>query len=43
VGPETWHDPLPSRPVIVTTLDAPERTLEELTAYYGDQYAKNLY
>lgn len=41
--PETWHDPVPSRPVIATTLDAPEQTLEELTAYYGDQYANNLY
>jgi uncharacterized protein len=41
--PETWHDPVPSRPVIAKTLDAPEQTLEELTAYYGDQYANNLY
>jgi PPOX class probable FMN-dependent enzyme len=41
--PETWHDPVPSRPMIATTLDAPEQTLEELTAYYGDQYANNLY
>jgi uncharacterized protein len=41
--PETWLDPVPSRPVIAKTLDAPEQTLEELTAYYGDQYANNLY
>jgi PPOX class probable FMN-dependent enzyme len=41
--PETWLDPVPSRPVIAKTLDAPDRTLEELTAHYGDQYANNLY
>ena len=41
--PETWLDPVPSRPVIAKTLDAREQTLEELTAYYGDQYAKQLY
>jgi uncharacterized protein len=42
--PETWLDPMPSRPVIAKTLDAREQTLEELTAYYGgDQYAKHLY
>jgi uncharacterized protein len=41
--PETWLDPVPSRPVITKTLDAPEQTLEELNAYYGDQYANNLY
>jgi uncharacterized protein len=41
--PETWLDPVPSRPVIAKTLDAREQTLEELTAYYGDQYAKHLY
>ena len=41
--PETWLDQVPSRPVITKTLDAPEQTLEELNAYYGDQYANNLY
>jgi len=41
--PETWLDPVPSRPVIAKMLDARERTLEELTAHYGDQYAKQLY
>jgi uncharacterized protein len=41
--PETWYDPVPSRPVIAKTLDAPDQTLEELTAYYGDQYANKLY
>ena len=41
--PETWLHPVPSRPVIAKTLDAQDRTLEELTAYYGDQYANKLY
>ena len=41
--PETWLDPLPSRPVIAKMLDARGQTLEELTAHYGDQYAKQLY
>jgi uncharacterized protein len=41
--PETWCDPVPSRPVIAKSLDAPEQTLEELTVYYGEQYANNLY
>src|SRR5215207_2658142 len=37
--PETWLDPVPSRPVIAKALDGQDQTLEELTAYYGDQYA----
>lgn len=41
--PETWNDPVPSRPVIAKTLDAPELTLEELTAHYGEQYRERLY
>jgi PPOX class probable FMN-dependent enzyme len=41
--PETWLDPVPSRPVIAKALDVQDQTLEELTAYYGDQYATNLY
>ena len=41
--PETWHDPLPARPVIAKTLDAPDQTLEELTVYYGEQYREKLY
>ena len=41
--PETWLDPVPSRPVIAKMLDAREQTIEELTAHYGDQYAKHLY
>lgn len=41
--PETWEDPLPPRAVIAHTLDAPEETVQELTAYYGKQYRENLY
>jgi uncharacterized protein len=41
--PETWLDPMPSRPVIVKTLERPDEPLEELTTYYGDQYTKHLY
>ena len=41
--PETWNDPVPPRPVIAKTLDAPNETLEELTAYYGEQYREKLY
>jgi PPOX class probable FMN-dependent enzyme len=41
--PETWQDPLPSRPVIAKTFERPEASLEELTAYYGPSYAEKLY
>lgn len=41
--PETWTDPVPARPVIAQTLDAPEMALEDLTAYYGKQYEEKLY
>jgi uncharacterized protein len=41
--PETWLDTVPSRPVIVKTLERPDEPLEELTTYYGDKYAKHLY
>lgn len=41
--PETWRDPLPPRPVIAKTLEAPEESLAALTAYYGPQYAERLY
>ncbi|MFL6159481.1 MAG: pyridoxamine 5'-phosphate oxidase family protein, partial [Marmoricola sp.] len=43
--PETW-DPegtVPRRAVIAQQLDARELTLEELDAYYGEQYDKGLY
>jgi uncharacterized protein len=41
--PETWHDRVPSRPVLVQTLERPGASLEELTAYYGPAYAEKLY
>ena len=41
--PETWQDPVPSRPVIAKTLERSDRTLEELTAYYGVEYVNRLY
>ena len=41
--PESWDDPVPPRPVIARTLDAPEESLEALTAYYGPAYAAKLY
>lgn len=39
----TWDDPVPPRAVIARTLEAPEKSLEELTAYYGPAYAEKLY
>jgi hypothetical protein len=41
--PETWADPVPPRPVIARTLEAPEESLEALAAYYGPAYAAKLY
>jgi uncharacterized protein len=41
--PETWNDPVPSRPVIAHELDAKDQTVEQLTEYYGEQYAAKLY
>jgi len=41
--PDTWQDPGPSRPVIAKTLERSDQTLEELTTYYGDEYANRLY
>ena len=41
--PDSWHDPVPSRPVIAKTLDAPEESLAALTAYYREQYREKLY
>jgi uncharacterized protein len=35
--------PVPARPVIVQTLERPEDSLEQLTAYYGPTYAEKLY
>jgi PPOX class probable FMN-dependent enzyme len=41
--PETWTDPVPARPVIAKEFERPESSLEELTAYYGPEYADKLY
>jgi PPOX class probable FMN-dependent enzyme len=41
--PTTWDDPVPPRPVIAHTLEAPEESLEALTARYGPAYAEKLY
>jgi uncharacterized protein len=41
--PQTWHDPVPPRPVIAHELDAKDQSVEQLTAYYGEQYATKLY
>lgn len=41
--PESWRDPVPPRPVIAKTLDAPDESLEALTAYYGEEYREKLY
>lgn len=43
--PETW-DPdgtVPRRAVLAQRLERPDMTLEELDAYYGEQYAAGLY
>jgi PPOX class probable FMN-dependent enzyme len=43
--PETW-DPtgtVPRRAVVAHELDVPEKTVEELDAYYGPSYAEGLY
>ena len=41
--PEAWTDGVPGRAVIAKTLERPEATVEELTAYYGPSYAEKLY
>ena len=42
--PETWHpDALPSHAAIVKAVQDTPEALEELTAYYGPQYAARLY
>ncbi|TXL57326.1 pyridoxamine 5'-phosphate oxidase family protein [Aeromicrobium terrae] len=42
--PDTWQpDAVPSRARIAQSLERPEDSLEELEAYYGEQYAKGLY
>lgn len=40
----TWnHEGVPSRPEIAKLLERPDESLEELRAYYGEQYAEKLY
>ncbi len=42
--PESWApDAVPSRAEIAHTLERPDDTVEELEAYYGEQYSKGLY
>jgi PPOX class probable FMN-dependent enzyme len=42
--PSTWGEgDLPSRAVIARTLERPERSLEDLEAYYGPSYDELLY
>ena len=41
--PEAWTDQVPSRAVIAKTLERPEDSLADLTAYYGPSYAEKLY
>lgn len=42
--PETWQpEAVPSRAVIAQRLERPEDTIEELEAYYGEQYSNGLY
>jgi hypothetical protein len=43
-APETWApDSVPSRAEIAHSLERPDDSIEELEAYYGEQYAKGLY
>lgn len=42
--PETWHpDAVMSRAQIAKNLERPDDSIEELEAYYGEQYADGLY
>lgn len=41
--PDAWIDPLPSRAEIAHELDARDQSIEQLTAYYGEQYSTKLY
>jgi PPOX class probable FMN-dependent enzyme len=42
--PESWEpDAVPSRAEIAHSLERPEDSIEELEAYYGQQYSKGLY
>lgn len=43
--PETWHPEgiVPGRAAVAKAIDVPEKSIEELTAYYGPGYAAKLY
>ena len=42
--PESWSpDALPSRAKIVQAIENPDKSLEELEAYYGEAYTRTLY
>ncbi len=41
--PQSWEDPVPPRAVIAQTLEAQDKSLAELTEYYGPSYAEKLY
>jgi len=41
--PNSWEDPVPPRSVIARTLETPDKSLAELTEYYGPSYAEKLY
>ena len=40
---DSWVDPVPPRSVIAQTLERPDKSLAELTEYYGPSYAEKLY
>ena len=41
--PDSWEDPVPPRSVIARMLETPDKSLAELTEYYGPAYAEKLY
>ncbi len=41
--PESWQDPLPSRPVIAKTFERQDQTLAEIERHYGPEYTAQLY
>lgn len=42
--PDSWQpDAVPARPQIARTLERPDASVDELTAYYGPSYSERLY
>jgi PPOX class probable FMN-dependent enzyme len=41
--PDSWEDPVPSRPVIAHELEAKDQSVEQLSVYYGEEYRAKLY